>query len=84
MGVNKILEDIERLEHRMLIDAVKAQQELHEAMGGVVTYGEIRFFEIARYQGVTAQQFAALPSRADRMRWLEERNAKIYGDTYRR
>lgn len=79
MNANKILEEIDELERRFLIGAVRAQQNLHEAMGGHVTYGELQSFEIARHHGVTVEQFAALPSRADRMKWLEERNAKIYG-----
>jgi len=80
MDARKILTDIEEMEHRMLVNAVRAQQSLHEAMGGPVTYGELRSFEIARHHGVTAEQFAALPSRADRVKWIEERNAKIYGE----
>lgn len=80
MTSNKILiEDIEELERRFLINAVRAQQNLHKIMG-TVTYGELQSFEIARHHGVTAEQFAALPSRADRMKWIEERNARIYGE----
>lgn len=66
-------------EHKAFADALRSQDSLFRETNGLVTYGEICSFEIARHQGVTAEQFAALPSRGDRMKWLKERNARLCG-----
>ena len=79
MSAKDILDDITKLEHRVLVQAIDSQMRLFEVMNGNVSYGELRSFDIARFHGVTAEQFAALPSRAERMKWINERNAKIYG-----
>ena len=79
MSMHKTLDGVGELEHRVFIASVKAQRHLRELIGSQgLTYGEMCSFEIARYRGVTAEAFAALPSR-ERMKWLDERRERLMG-----
>lgn len=75
---------IEDLEHRCFMSGLKSYEELRsafQAKGLVLTYGESRSFDIARHHGVSAEQFANLPTREERMNWLENRMKLLSSDS---
>lgn len=75
-----ILDAVDELERSAFKASLAAQDNLRDsfdARGLPLTYGETRSFDIARYEGVTPEQFASLPDRDSRMKWLNERRAKL-------